>query len=56
MNDYTRDHIKPNDRDKYYFDSYDPSGFEQIITTQQKVVDYQKEQKHMFSFIKCWLW
>ena len=42
VNDYIRDHIKPNDRDKCYFDSYDPSGLEQVIKTQQKVVDYQK--------------
>ena len=28
------------------FDSYDPSGLEQVIETQQKVIDYQKEQEH----------
>ena len=25
---YIRDHIKPNDGDKCWFDSYDPSGLE----------------------------
>ena len=46
MKDYIRDHIKPNDREKCYFDSYDPSELEQIVKTQQKVTDYQKEQTH----------
>ena len=46
VKDYIRDHIKPNDRDNCYFDSYDPSELEQVIKTQQKVIDYQKEQKH----------
>ena len=36
---------QPNDREKCYFDSYDPPGPEQVIKT-QKVIDYQKEQKH----------
>ena len=33
VKDYIRDHIKPNDREKYYFDSYDQSERERIITT-----------------------
>ena len=37
-----RDHIKPNDRETYYFDSYDPSELEAVIKTQQTVIDYQK--------------
>ena len=28
-----------------YFDSYEASELEQVIKTQQKVIDYQKEQK-----------
>ena len=28
---YIRDHVKPNDRDKCYFDSYDPSELEQVV-------------------------
>ena len=43
---YIRDHIKPSDREKCYFDSYDPAELEQVINTQKKVIDYQKEQKH----------
>ena len=46
VKDYIRDHVKPNDREKCYFDSYEPSELEQVIKTQQKVIDYQKEQKH----------
>ena len=46
IKDYTRDHIKPGHREKIHFDSYEASELEQIIKTQQKVIDYQKEQKH----------
>ena len=46
VKDYIRDHIKPGDREQVYFDSYEPSELEQVIKTQQKVIDYQKEQKH----------
>ena len=46
VKEYIRDHIKPNDREKCYFDSYDPAELEQVINTQKKVIDYQKEQKH----------
>ena len=46
VKDYIRDHIKPGDREKCYFDSYDPAELEQVINTQKKVIDYQKEQKH----------
>ena len=41
LKDYIRDHIKPNDREKCYFDSYDPPELEQVIKTQQ-VIGYQK--------------
>ena len=46
VKDYIRDHIKPSDRETCYFDSYDPAELEQVINTQKKVIDYQKEQKH----------
>ena len=46
VKDYIRDHIKPSDREQVYFDSYEASELEQVIKTQQKVIDYQKEQKH----------
>jgi len=48
VEDYIRDHIKPHEREKCYFDSYEPSELEQVIKTQQKVIFYQKEQKHIF--------
>ena len=41
VKNHIRDHIKPNDREKCYFDSYDPSELEQAIKTQQKAIDYQ---------------
>ena len=47
VKDYIRDHIKPNDRDKCYFDEHDPSELQAVITTQQKVIDYQ-ETKHKY--------
>ena len=46
VKDYFQNHIKPNDIEKMYFDSHEPSELEQVIKTQQKVIDYQKEQKH----------
>ena len=36
VKDYIRDHIKPHDREKCSFDSYDPAEFEQVIKTLQK--------------------
>ena len=50
VKDYIRDHIKPNDREKCYFDSYDPAELEQVINTPNKVIDYQKEQKHTYLY------
>ena len=50
VKDYIRDHIKPSDREKCYFDSYDPSELEQVIQTQPKVIDNQKEQKHKYLY------
>ena len=44
MKDYNRDNIKPNDREKYYVDSYDPGEIEAIRKTQQQVIDYQKKK------------
>ena len=46
VKDYIRYHTKPSGREKCYFDSYDPEELEQVINTQKKVIDYQKEQKH----------
>ena len=36
VKDYIRDHIKPNDREKCYFDEYDPSELEAIIKPNRK--------------------
>ena len=40
VKDYIRDHIKPNDRDKTYFDSHDHSESETVIKTQQHIYIY----------------
>ena len=50
VKDYICDRIKPSDREKCYFDSYEPSELEQVVKTSQKVIDYQKEQKHKGSY------
>ena len=44
VKDYIRDHIKPNTRETCYFDSYYPAELEQVIKTQKKVIDYQKNR------------
>ena len=44
VKDYIRDHIKPNDREIYYFDSYGPSELEQVINTQQNVINYKQRK------------
>ena len=46
IKDYIRNQLKPSDIEKCYFDSYDPAELEQVINTQTKLIDYQKEQKH----------
>ena len=50
VKDYIRDHIKPNDRETCYFNSYDPAELEQVINAQNKVIDYQKEQEHKYLY------
>ena len=50
VKDYIRDHVKPNDREKCYLDSYEASELEQVIRTQQQVIGYQKEQKHKYLY------
>ena len=50
VKDYIRDHIKPGGREKCYFDSYEASELEQVINTQQKVMDFQQEQKHKYLY------
>ena len=43
VKDYIRDHIKPSDREKYYFDNYDPSELRRSNNKNTtKVIDYQK--------------
>ena len=44
VKDYIRDHIKPSDRDKCYFDSYDPAELEQVINTPNKLFIIRKNR------------
>ena len=48
VKNYIRDHIKPNDKEKCYFDSYDPSEPEQLIKTQQKLQITKKHNKDLY--------
>ena len=46
VKEYIRDHIKPFDKEKIYFDSYNPEEMHQVITTQQRVIQHQKDKNH----------
>ena len=46
IKDYASTDVKPHDKERIYFDSYDPEALAHIVNTQYKVVDYMKEQKH----------
>ena len=48
VKDYIRDHIKPNDRDTYYFYAYDPAELEQVINIQKKL-DYQNRNMNIYT-------
>ena len=50
VKNYIRDHIKPSDREKCYFDSHEPSELEAVTNNQKKVKDYQKEQKQQYLY------
>ena len=46
VKEYIRDHIKPFDNEKVYFDSYEPEEMAQVIHTHQKVIQHQKDKNH----------
>ena len=47
-------HENPNDREKCYFDEYDPSELQAVITTQQKVIDYQnRKHNYLYQILIC---
>ena len=50
VNYYITNHIKPNDRETCYFDSYDPAELEAVIKTQHKVTYYQADQKQTYLY------
>ena len=54
VKDYIRDHIKPNDRETCYFDSYDPAELEQVINTQK--IQIIRKNRNIKIYIRYWLW
>ena len=44
VKDYIEKEIKPNEKEKVYFDSYEPAELEEIMDKQHKVIDYLKSQ------------
>ena len=44
VKDYIAKEIKPNEKEKVYFDSYEPAELEEIMDKQHKVIDYLKSQ------------
>ena len=46
VKDYIAKEIKPNDRERIYFDTYDPDALAHIVKTQHQVIECMKEHKH----------
>ena len=46
VKEYIKKEIKPNDREKCYFDTYDPVELANIVMKQNRVVEYQKKTWH----------
>ena len=46
VKDYIDKEIKPHDKERVYFDTYEPDALAHIIKTQHKVIEYMKEHKH----------
>ena len=50
VKDYIAKEIKPHEREKLYFDNYDPVELEAIIDKPRKVINYLKSQGHTNMF------
>ena len=46
VKEYITNEIKPHEKERIYFDHYDPEDLQAIIDKQYKVVEYQKSQGH----------
>ena len=44
VKDYIAKEIKPNEKEKVYFDSYEPAELEAIMDKQHEIIDYLKSQ------------
>ena len=46
---YQKDNMKVDDeKEKLYYDTYQPEELEEIISTQRKIIHYMKEQKRNY--------
>ena len=46
VKDYIAKEIKPHDKERLYFDTYDPEALAHIVKTHHTVIEYMKEHKH----------
>ena len=42
VKDYIAKEIKPHDKERIYFDTYDPEALAHIVNTQHRVIEYMK--------------
>ena len=53
VKEYLKHHIDPkSDEPELYYDHYNPEALEQIVDTQRKVVEFQKEKKKLNIYSK----
>ena len=48
VKDYIRGNTKPNDREKCYFDSYDPAELEQVTNTRESYRLSERTETYRF--------
>ena len=55
VKEYIAKELQPNEHEKIYFDTYNPSELEGIMETQHKVINYLKSQGHtkLFQILIC---
>ena len=46
VKDYIEKEIKPNNKEKIYFDGYEPEELENIVQKQFNVINYLKQNNH----------
>ena len=48
---YTQSHIKPYEKDKCYFDSYDPAELEQLIKNNKIIHQIYQKHKNLYQML-----